>query len=184
MIESKELNLFKKTHSKQSYSDGRPYWHHIFRVGQLLNEIIQIHKEIPEETKTNMIIAAYGHDVLEDTEIKEDEITNKNSLEMIKTLTNKYPSEQIQKYVERICNSNEETRMIKLADLIDNYTRLTYLTQEVGKEYIQNKILPQMEPMFTKIIKTEFKKYPTTGTNLINMTIIKRNIAIKQIEII
>ena len=77
-------------------------------------------------------------------------------------MTNEQSDTHTDIYVQKICRAKEEIRLIKLADLCDNYSSIVYRALENNPQFLKEKILPIMEPMYQEIITTSFVKYPKT----------------------
>lgn len=115
-----------------------PYIIHPERVATIIFNTV--FEKISNEIKEDMIAAALGHDILEDTGITELEIlkaSNENVLNLIKELTNPsknfVPTEEhfrlpkgsirkIKKQIDRdhLLNVSYPAKIIKLADRLDN----------------------------------------------------------------
>ncbi len=105
----KALQIAAKAHEGQTEKDGQPYILHPLRV---MNSVEG------EEAK----IAAVLHDVIEDTEITEEDLRREGFSETVLAavlcLTHR-KSEPYADYVVR-CKGNDIARRVKLADLEDN----------------------------------------------------------------
>ena len=177
--------FFKKFHEGQTYTDGQPYWPHILRVGLRLKAALQNFGEADEETRNLLALAGFGHDSLEDTKIKADEISARfgvDAVHLIVALTNEEGDFHTESYVEKICLGSEEARLIKLSDLIDNYTRIAFRIKENDPVFLQTKIIPIMEPMFRRIITTTFQRYPKTSRYFFDQVILCHDLAIQTLN--
>lgn len=166
----KKFLFFKNLHKNQNYSDWSPYWPHLLRVGNILQYYLELFKECDKKTINSIIIAGYGHDSLEDTSITKEELEkqfDKNIAELIFWMTNEENDAHTSKYVKKVTNWSEEVRLIKLADMCDNYTSIIYRAVENWPKFLKEKIIPIMEPMYKSIIKTSFKRHPKTGNELL-----------------
>jgi len=157
------LDFVKKAHAGQKYpEDGMEYWRHLDEVAKILANCLYV---FGEGESRDLIIAGYLHDILEDTSVTIDEIKEKyggNVAELVEGMTNKQGDKQTKEYVESVASGKEEIRLIKLADLYSNYTRVSKLVQDHWKRY-DEVVVPIMEPMYNEIIKTEFVKFKKTG---------------------
>lgn len=106
----KAIKFARQAHSKQTRADGTPYVMHPMRVAELFD------KEIVK-------IAAVLHDVLEDTDVKVEELEKEFGVdvaEAIVTLTRKKDEDYVD-YIDRIIATNDyELAEIKLYDILDN----------------------------------------------------------------
>jgi len=166
---SEAFLFFKEKHKDQKYGDGLEYWHHLYTVASTLQSAIDECKEFDDQTKKDLLIAATGHDSLEDTDTTKEEIKNlfgQQVLDFIKAMTNDVGDHDTSSYEQKMLNNPEEIRLLKMCDTIDNYTRICYRAKDNGPKFLKEKIMPIMENMTQKILKTEFTNYPTTASFL------------------
>lgn len=111
-IACKALKLALDAHEGQVDKAGVDYAHHFVTVGEFVKEV----------TNNDQILAvAYLHDVLEDTEVTEEDLREMfptDVVEAVKALT-KEKYENYQYYLDRV-KANEWAKMVKLADLKHN----------------------------------------------------------------
>jgi len=162
----------KKAHKNQHYKGGVPYWFHLNRVANLLATLL---KEAKEETPQNkeIITAAFLHDVLEDTQVSEQEIENlfgSQVKDIVKELTDKNSEvPESPAYTEKMQGASEEARLIKLADLYDNITTATRRLNENGFDWTSNFFVPRIDKMSKAMLGSEFNNYPETAKALKQM---------------
>ena len=131
VIGSVELNrinsaweMAQNVHQFQQRNDGTPYFWHPSRVAKILLGELGI-------TDSDLICAALLHDVLEDSDILTPKVLAFNFGDyvgdIVETLTKEIGikdgplREKIdQEYIERLQNSSEDCRIVKLADRLDN----------------------------------------------------------------
>lgn len=111
-VASKALALSLDAHEGQVDKAGVDYSLHIITVGEFVKEIT---------TKDEVLAVAYLHDVLEDTNVTEEELNELFSVEIVeavKALTReKY--EPYQFYLERV-KGNDWATIVKLSDIKHN----------------------------------------------------------------
>lgn len=111
-IASKALKIALDAHEGQVNKAGVDYGNHFVTVGEFVKEV----------TNNDQILAvAYLHDVLEDTEVTEEdlrELFSVDVVEAVKALT-KEKYENYQHYLGRV-KTNKWARIVKLADLKHN----------------------------------------------------------------
>ncbi len=113
-------------HRGQYRKGGAAYITHPKRVVELLEE-----KGVKDE---EILIAGLFHDLLEDTDAKEEEIVfygSKQVLKIVKLLT-KEKNYNMDSYIENI-QGDEDARLVKLADRIANLEDSLIL----GKDYLE-----------------------------------------------
>ncbi len=165
------FEFFKELHKNQKYSDGAPYWPHLLRVGLLVKNTLEINKEGSKKEKEIITIAAFGHDSLEDTNVTENILRKKFGEEITKIIlgmTNHEGDAHTSRYVSQVCSSDEKVRLIKLADICINLMRIMHSGDD--KIFLKSKILPIMQPMHKRIIKTKFTKYGKSAGQLIELS--------------
>lgn len=120
MREQNEKQLFDRAlalacekHAGQTRKDGTEYIHHPVRVAKMIREA---------GYGINYQIAGLFHDLLEDTDIAEEEILffGADVLEAVKLVSKNY-CKNPQTYIEQILE-NHMAKVVKNADRIDNLT--------------------------------------------------------------
>lgn len=159
--------LIEKYHTGQTRNKGHvPYVVHLYGVREILKNLILAEEEIPKRIARDLGNAALGHDLLEDTEVLEEEIvscTNEKVLRYIKEVTNPEDDSHTMKYMEQIKRASEEGRLIKYADLIDNTLSVAYGLHELGQEWVESFYLPILKRTKNVLEETSFEKYPRTA---------------------
>ncbi len=171
----KEFNYFKELHKDHTYPDGRPYWPHLLRVGLILKHITNNNPDIDTESLT---IAGFGHDCLEDTNVTLETLKQKFNPQitnLIFGMTNEQDDNHIDAYVKKIISSSENIRLMKLADLFDNYTQIANCRSLDEARFLKSKIFPIMGPVFNKITETQFNT--SSGKKLLKLTIHSKELA-------
>lgn len=156
------LNFVKLKHCGQTHAGGVPVWHHLWRVAQLIDFVLKYTKEGNSKERFLIFAVALGHDLLEDTDAAKNEISSlfgKRCLALILRLTNCWGDKNPTPYVKQVIHSEEIVRIIKLADLYDNISNVTYNLRILGKKWTQSYFLPIVAPMKRTIIKTTFSRY-------------------------
>jgi (p)ppGpp synthase/HD superfamily hydrolase len=145
--------LIAKAHEKQirKYT-GEPYVNHCHEVYDLLKQ-----HGGGYATDTEVLAAALLHDVIEDTSITVEEITDTfghRVASIVEELTNKYPRstgldrrERKAKEAERLTRVSQEAMAIKLADIAANVRGIVKLDPEFAKTYLSEKLslLPKLK---------------------------------------
>ena len=155
-----------KKHAAIRYANDVPASHHLARVSERLEELLERYDEGTLEERRAIVIGALGHDVREDTDATAaelGEIFTPAELALIDGMTNKGGDTNVQPYVEKIVASPEEVRLIKLSDLCDNITAVLYTIAVLGKKWTADYFLPVVTPMKEAVLKTSFTRYPNTA---------------------
>lgn len=151
IISSVELNhvlsawdMAQNVHQFQQRNDGTPYFWHPTRVARILLDELSI-------TDADLLCAALLHDVLEDSDILTPEVIAYNFGDyvgyMVTALTKEIgikdgPLRQKidQEYIDRLRNSSEDCRLIKLADRLDNLRCLQFNLKRNPYKYVKETI--------------------------------------------
>lgn len=139
-MEEHALEFAARAHGEQQRKFTKePYIEHPKRVAETV-------RTVPHSTE--MICAAYLHDVVEDTEIEIEEIRERfgaKVAELVAELTDEYMKENYphlnrkarkQKEVERQAEMSKEAKTIKLADVIDNTPDIVKNDPGFGRKYL------------------------------------------------
>lgn len=92
--------------------------------------------------ETNIVVAGFLHDIIEDTDVIENEVFEVFGLEVaniVKTNTKntKIQDKKIrnQELVKRCLETSEKASIVKAADILDNYKYYSNLNDQAGVEY-------------------------------------------------
>lgn len=133
---------------------NEPYLHHLANVVELLEDYadtILLNEEEDEESlerATNIICAAYLHDVVEDTKITLDDIQrhfNEEITMMVDFLTDHAKPEdgnrkkRKQMYRDRLITAPNDVKTIKIADIIDNLSTIVAHDPGFAVVYVKEK---------------------------------------------
>lgn len=180
------LLFIKKKHHGQ-YRAGRvPVWHHLVHVSQVLDLLLKKYKEGALTERAIIVCAALGHDILEDTNATTEEtqrIFSDRGLSLIKGMTNQWGDRYKKSYIKQMIKSEEDVRIIKLADLYDNITSALYNFDRLGIIWMTSYFLPIVTPMRKAIAKTKFTKYPKTSAALLSAIEIAATLLDEEVQI-
>lgn len=138
---------------------SKPTLFHSIRVGNALYK---------KGYSGNIVIAGFLHDLLEDTAVTEDEITNlfgKDVTEIVrantknKSLTDR--EERHRELISRCATTSEAAAIVKAADILDNFDFYTRTKNQDGIEYCKNnaKLMEEFTPKsYSDPIFEELKK--------------------------
>jgi hypothetical protein len=147
---------------------------HCEDVANLLGQALNLDRPAVA-ARRDMILAALGHDLYEDSTIPQAEILRfgKEVDQLIRAVTEE--KDGVGPYVERVASGPEEARLIKLCDGADNYGGLVQknLVQTNPSKWVRV-VRRHMEPMFNRLDAIPFKKYPNAGAWLTKVLAEKR----------
>lgn len=180
------LEFIKKIHTGAIRGKGTvPDWHHLERVSRVLEIILNETGEGTAEERATIVGAALGHDALEDTDVTPEELAavfGARGLTLIKGMTNTLGDGHQSEYVAQVSNAEEAVRLIKLSDLYDNVTGVTYELFSLGTKWCDEYFLPIVVPMMDAVLPTDFKTFPKAADRLKQMVRISRTNLLAEIE--
>lgn len=95
--------------------------------------------------ETNLVIAGFLHDIIEDTDVTENEVFEIFGLEVANIVKANTKNTKIQEkkarneeLVKRCLETSEKASIIKAADILDNYNYYLNLNDKAGIEYCIN----------------------------------------------
>lgn len=155
---------------------GEPYINHPY-------EVMDIVASIPHTE--DMLCAALLHDVLEDTDTTEQEITKEfgeSVCEMVKWLTDVSKPEDgnraIRKEIDRmhIAKAPPEVKTIKLADVLSNTSSILEHDEDFAKVYLKEKallldVLQEGDPTLYEAAKDIVERHSMTDTKALKMAL-------------
>ena len=153
-----------RNNSKSFVSVEIPYTDHLYGVASILASVLELTQECPDPN--DMIQAALGHDLLEDTTITEAEIeeaSNRHVLKLIRELTNPVDDVHTDQYMRQLGIASEEARLVKYADLIENTSSVAYNIHVLGIEWTDSFYLPILTQTTAVLAETSFPDYPNSA---------------------
>lgn len=163
--------LAKKYHCHQ-YRNAKkiPYFEHLAGVVSILTSTLTLTQECPNKALLNDLQqAAWGHDLLEDTDVSKQEIlaaSNPQVLSIIEELTNFVDDAHTAAYMKQLQNASQEARIIKYCDLIENTTSVCYGIWDLGTNWTENFYLPILANTTKVLAATTFPQFPQTASTL------------------
>lgn len=157
--------LVERLHGGQMRRNGDSNALHVKRVAAVLESALMQTGERPERAMV-LRLAALGHDLLEDTDIKKEEIKNlagADALSLIEESTNTGGDTHTREYVSKMVAASEEARLIKYADLFDNTLHTSYDIRLLGGPWLHDYFLPIIDPMREALDLTNFEEFPKTA---------------------
>jgi hypothetical protein len=136
---------------------------HCLHVADWLERALDL-EPAPVMARRDMVLAALGHDLYEDSNVSPADIISSFGRRVDCLILGLTEEGSVAEYVERVAAGPEEARLIKLCDGIDNYGGLVendLLHSEPAKWV--DVVRRQMEPMFSRLANLPFRKYPVAG---------------------
>ena len=162
------LILVKKYHEGQTRNNGKvPYWQHCVSTAEILEKALDQSGEITDlSLRHDLMIAALGHDLLEDTTMDLDklrDLSNDRVADLVFALTNTEDDFHRAKYMEKMAHAPEEAWLVKMSDLVDNTASCAYGIADLTKKWVVEFYLPILKDTEKELEQKEFTKYPQTA---------------------
>lgn len=160
--------LVKEYHKTQYRNKNKvPYIEHLVGVKSILSSALEITGECADAILLkDMLDAALGHDLIEDTSVSKDEIistSNERVLHIIEELSNPVDDAHTDEYMKQLSKASEEARIVKYCDLLENTTSVCYGLQDLGTDWFYNFYEPILKKTTYNLRSTNFIKYPKTA---------------------
>lgn len=98
--------------------------------------------------ETNIVIAGFLHDIIEDTDVTENEVFEVFGLEVANLVKANTKNTKIQdkkmrnqELIKRCLETSEKASIVKAADILDNYKYYSNLNDQAGIEYCINNVV-------------------------------------------
>ena len=119
---------------------------------------------VPAPQRRAMALAALGHDLYEDSRIDPAGVAADYGADVDRLIEAVTERAGVAEFVGRVASGPEEARLVKLCDLIDNYTGLVDngLVQSDRAKWAQI-VRTHMEPMFDRLAGAPFTQHPKAG---------------------
>lgn len=163
------LALVTRLHAGQKRAGDVPTFHHLARVSRVLQITLAETGEGTPEERDAMVIAALGHDALEDTSATADDLRpvfGDRSVVLVQGMTNPLGDHDHGPYIQQVAGAEEAVRLIKLSDLYDNTTSVTHCLFVLGVPWATSFFLPVTRPMIAALGGTAFSIYPRAAARL------------------
>ncbi len=156
------LAFVQQKHAGQFRNKERqtPYWMHCYGVALILRAVCERHGL----DSTDLVLAALGHDLYEDTDATRQEVADRFGApvdELIFTLTNEDGDDNRSRYMQKLAASGEGTILIKMADMIDNLFSVYHNADILGEDWITSFFLPIMDDSIAKV--RAYQNYSQAG---------------------
>ena len=112
---------------------------------------------------TDMMLAALGHDLLEDTNVTEDELRKQfgdRPTNLIVSLTNYQGDSDTEIYLNKISGILDEAKLIKYCDLLDNTLSVAYGLHDLGDKWANSFFIPIVQSTYETLSLADIYKYP------------------------
>lgn len=152
------VELIKRWFVDRTDKSGVPSWEHSLNVARTLEEYIIRYGEVPEHMREDLLLGALGHDLLEDTKVREEAISiqwNSNVLSYIKGLTNKKGDNDTREYIQKLKGAHEAVLLIKFADILANAENSVSKFCDIrDADWFKNKWIPLLESYKENLLNT------------------------------
>lgn len=164
------VTTIKMHHGSQTRAGGVEfYWTHCDRVARLLEFLLEVAAEGEGRRGQAVVLAALGHDLYEDTGVSRAEISGRFGSDvdaLIEEVTNRAGDANVELYAAKLPAMSEGARLIKLADLYDNYTGGACALFANSGKWTERFLWPTLEQQWHAIRGSEFVSFPDTALRL------------------
>lgn len=170
MEHKKDLDFIKQYFGDTKDASGRFIWEHALDTALVLEKFILEQKEVSADKIKYLFLGALGHDLLEDTIIKPDELRRmwgEETFKYIQSLTNVKGDGDFGDYIQNLKIAEEEVLLIKLADILSNIINTTKNFKKIDTNWIKTFWLPLLYKYKTELFVIKFLKYPKTARAII-----------------
>jgi (p)ppGpp synthase/HD superfamily hydrolase len=168
--------LTRSAHDGQTRNAGRvPYWVHTDAVADICRVALASCGErgvLGDEAADDLVLAAYGHDLYEDTSVSPEAIRAEFGARVdgwIRDLTNEVGDHDRAAYLAHVAVMSDEARVIKCADLIDNTLSVAYGVPDLGLTWVREFFLPIGAETRRALHAAPFERLPATGAHLLGL---------------
>jgi hypothetical protein len=136
--------------------------------------------------REDIIIAALGHDLLEDTDASEEtvkKVFGERGFVLIEGMTNRFGDDKPEPYATQVSEGEEGVRLIKLSDIIDNCLHATYHLRGLDLRWATDHYFPIVRPMIAALLPTTFTIYPKTAELLKIMASAAYTLFLDEVEV-
>jgi len=162
--------LTRQGHAGQSRNGGRlPYWVHTDAVADICDRALRRTGELPPDEAADLVLAAHGHDLYEDTGVSAATVREQFGARVdgwIEGMSNRKGDHDRADYMRHLASSEDEIRVIKCADLVDNMLSVAYGLHDVGTDWAREFFLPIASETREVLLSTPFARLPETGAYL------------------
>ncbi len=165
--------LTRSGHAGQTRNGDRlPYWVHTDAVADICDQALRRFDELPADEAGDLVLAAHGHDLYEDTDVSPDQIREEfgdRVDRLIDGMTNHVGDHDRAEYMRHLAAADDDVRVIKCADLIDNMLSVAYGLHDLGLEWARGFFLPIAGETREVLAATPFTRLPATGAYLVTL---------------
>ncbi len=182
-MSQKDLDFIKKIYQDKTDLSGRLSFDHARDTAEYLRRQAEKFKEISGRDLRILYRAALGHDLLEDTPARPEQIAKiwgADTLKQIRKLTNRQGDSDFSHYLAKLKKSSEETLLIKFADIYSN-VRNSAGNRRLDLKWAKSFWLPLLHKYQKALLSRKFRKYPLTAQPM--KEDIEKNIKILQSRI-
>jgi hypothetical protein len=164
--------LTHKAHAGQTRNGGRvPYWLHTDGVAAICRDALNRGGQLGDSGE-DLVLAAYGHDLYEDTPVGRDLIRREfgdRVDQWIAGMTNERGDNDRAEYMTRLAAAEDEIRIIKCADLTDNMLSVAYGLHDLGVAWARTFFLPIAGETRDVLRATAFRRVPIIGQHMLTL---------------
>jgi hypothetical protein len=162
--------LVRTAHEGQTRNGGRvPYRVHLKAVADICLDALTATRETSSTLGEDLILTAYGHDLYEDTTVSRTRVRTEFGDRVdrwIEALTNRHSDTDRMAYLSTLANAEDEVRIVKCADQIDNMLSVSYGLHDLGLPWVRDFFLPIAAETRDALLARPFNRLPSTGGHM------------------
>jgi hypothetical protein len=164
--------LTRQAHAGQTRNRDRvPYWVHTDAVADICRDALARTDEVVDAGE-DLVLAAYGHDLYEDTSVSRDMVRREFGERVhrwIAELTNERGDADRAEYLRHLAGTEDEVRVVKCADLVDNMLSVAYGLHDLGLPWVRGFFLPIAADTRDVLLATPFRRLPGIGRRMLDL---------------
>jgi (p)ppGpp synthase/HD superfamily hydrolase len=164
-----DIALARQWYGDKRNISGVPVILHVQDAAESLKRNYKDLVEIDSKHFRTLYLAALGHDLFEDTEVKKSEVEKYWGMEvvnLITLLTNMRGDKDFTEYIEILSKSEEDVRLIKLVDIISNLNNSLKTFDELDKKWVASFWIPLLDQYNEKLLPVPWNKYKHLASSL------------------
>ncbi|MEP7167472.1 MAG: hypothetical protein ABI758_05845 [Candidatus Woesebacteria bacterium] len=173
-ISSTDKKIVRGWYEDKTNTTGQLLSTHVIEVAECLAELLSDEKGISLDQKMDLIHAALGHDLFEDTGVQPENVEKRwgrIAVHYIHELTNVKGDGDFDEYIESLKVAVEEVRLLKLADIIVNIENSINIIATIDRSWLSTFWLPLIERYRESFFSIPWELYPVVGQTMVSRAI-------------
>ena len=129
-----------------------------------------------------LYLTALGHDLFEDTKVDKKEVEKywgREVVDLINLLTNIRGDSSFTEYIQKLAQSSEEVRLVKLIDILSNLNNSLYRIKKLDKKWLNTFWIPLLDQYNNNLLPSPWKRHQKLASK-ITLEIQKKILLLKE----